>query len=51
MFFGSLQGLEQRLMVASADLPRARRLMGEADAELSAGLSVGLAAGDTADGG
>ena len=51
MFFGSLHGLEQRLMVPGDDLARARRLMGEADAELSSGLSVGLAAGDTADGG
>jgi len=31
MFFGSLNGLEQRLMVASEDLAQARRLMREAD--------------------
>lgn len=36
MFFGSLQGLEQRLMVASDDLAQARRLMREADATLQA---------------
>jgi hypothetical protein len=36
MFFGSLQGLEQRLMVASEDLAQARRLMGEAEASLAA---------------
>ncbi|HVJ35088.1 MAG TPA: DUF2007 domain-containing protein [Terriglobia bacterium] len=32
MFFGSLSGLEQRLVVASEDLVRARRLMHEAEA-------------------
>lgn len=34
MFFGSLQGLEQRLMVASDDLAQARRLMRDAEAAL-----------------
>jgi hypothetical protein len=40
MFFGSLQGLEQRLMVASDDLAQARRLMGEAEASLAAKADV-----------
>ncbi|HWT98144.1 MAG TPA: DUF2007 domain-containing protein [Terriglobales bacterium] len=31
MFFGSLTGLEQRLMVASEDIAQARRLMREAE--------------------
>lgn len=31
MFFGSLDGLEQRLMVASEDIAQARRLMREAE--------------------
>ncbi len=35
MFFGSLQGLEQRLMVPSDDLAQARRLMRDADAALA----------------
>jgi hypothetical protein len=35
MFFGSLQGLEQRLMVASDDLVQARRLMRDAEAALT----------------
>lgn len=34
MFFGSLSGLEQRLVVAGEDLVRARRLMQEAEAAL-----------------
>ncbi|HVJ42548.1 MAG TPA: DUF2007 domain-containing protein [Dongiaceae bacterium] len=32
MFFGSLSGVEQRLMVASEDIARARRLIHEAEA-------------------
>jgi hypothetical protein len=50
MFFGSLQGLEQRLMVAGDDLAQARRLMGEADAGLATGSPAGLAASEPADG-
>jgi hypothetical protein len=36
MFFGSLQGLEQRLMVESDDFAQAIRLMNDADAALAA---------------
>lgn len=35
MFFGSLQGLEQRLMVASDDLAQARRLIRDVEAVLA----------------
>jgi hypothetical protein len=41
MFFGSLHGLEQRLMVASDDLAQAKRLMQAAEAALAAELQTG----------
>ncbi|HVI91466.1 MAG TPA: DUF2007 domain-containing protein [Dongiaceae bacterium] len=48
MFFGSLNGVEQRLMVASEDLAQARRLMREAEPPQAAVQSTSVQAGDHA---
>lgn len=50
MFFGSLSGLEQRLMVPSASLAQAQRLMREAEATL-AERRAELVLGEGQDGG
>ncbi len=43
---GSLNVLEQRLMVAEADLPRAERLIREAEAALAEAVPAGVAGAD-----
>lgn len=43
---GSLNVLEQRLMVAEADLPRAERLIREAEAALAEAVPVDVAGAD-----